>query len=101
MFTYGAESPVSSQQPFQRMNSLFNDLGPMASPKKDVPPCHHMLCLGIWINTLDMTLSVPSYRISELHQELRKSVVKQIFVHTTRTPAVAWQIVLGVCLRTP
>ena len=42
---YGAEPPVCSQQAFQRMNSLFNDLGLMASPEKEVPPCHHM-CLG-------------------------------------------------------
>ena len=69
----------------------------MASPEKDVPPCHHMLCLGIcintldmtpchhmlclgiWINTLDMTLSVPSFHISELHQELHKWLNKSSF----------------------
>ena len=58
---YGTESPSCSNQSFQRMNSLFTELGLLASPEKDVPPCHQMLCLGIWIDTLDMTLSVPAH----------------------------------------
>ena len=67
---YGAESPACSQRSFQRMNSLFDELGLQAAPEKDTPPGHQMLCLGIWINTLDMTLSVPSFRVAELQQEL-------------------------------
>jgi len=75
---YGAESPVCSQQAFQ-CNLLFDDLGLMASPQKGVPPSHHMLCLGIWINTLDMTFPVPSLHVSELHQELHKWLNKSLF----------------------
>ena len=76
---YGAESPSCSNQSFQRMNSLFTELGLLASPEKDVPPCHQMLCLGIWIDTLDMTLSVPAFRVSELQQELQKWLCKTSF----------------------
>ena len=67
---YGTECMDSSEQVFQRLNSLFNELGIMAATEKDSPPCHEMLCLGIWVNTLDTTLSVPAFRISELHKEL-------------------------------
>ena len=51
----------------------------MAARKKDSPPCHEMLCLGIWVNTLDMTLSVPAFRVSELQQELHAWSVKPSF----------------------
>ena len=76
---YSAESPSRSNQSFQRMNSLFTELGLLASQEKDVPPCHQMLCLGIWIDTLDMTLSVPAFRVSELQQELQKWLCKTSF----------------------
>lgn len=36
---YGAELPVRSQQSFQCLNSLFDELGLIASPEKDVSPC--------------------------------------------------------------
>jgi len=58
--SYGAESSDSSELSFQRMNSLFAELGLMDAPEKESPPSHEMLCLGIWINTLDMTLSIPA-----------------------------------------
>ena len=48
---YGAESSDSSELSFQRMNSLFAELGLMDAPEKDTPPSHEMLCLGVWINT--------------------------------------------------
>ena len=61
---YGAESTDSSDLSFQRMNSLFAELGLMDAPEKDSPPSHEMLCLRIWINTLDMTLSLPAFRVA-------------------------------------
>ena len=38
-----------------------------------------MLCLGIWINTLDMTLSVPAFRVEELQRELNTWLNKRFF----------------------
>ena len=48
---YGAEVPSSAEPSFLRMNSLFDELGILALPDKDTPPCTHMICLGIWIDT--------------------------------------------------
>ena len=81
------------------MNSLFIDLGLMASPEKDVPPCHHMLCLGIWINTLDMTLSVPSFRVSELHQELHKWLNKSSFTRHELQQLLGKLSFVSACVR--
>lgn len=51
----------------------------MVSPEKDTPPCHQLLCLGVSINTLDMTLTVPSFRVAELQSELRTWLYKPNF----------------------
>ena len=76
---YGAESTDSSDLSFQWMNSLLAELGLMDAPEKDSPPSHEMLCLGIWINTLDMTLSVPAFRVEELQLELNAWFTKCSF----------------------
>lgn len=76
---YGAGFPHRSQQSFQRMNSLFDEVGVLAAAEKDTPPCHQMNCLGVWINTLDITLSVPSFRLIEVQQELQTWLVKSSF----------------------
>ena len=76
---YGAESSDSSALSFQRMNSLFAELHLMDAPEKDTPPSHEMLCLGIWINTLDMTLSVPAFRVQELQLALHTWLNKRYF----------------------
>ena len=76
---YGVESTGSSEHSFQRMNSLFAELGLMDTPEKDSPPSHEMLCLGIWINALDMTLSIPAFRHAELQLELNAWLTKCSF----------------------
>ena len=48
---YGAKFSDSSELSFQRMNSLFAELGLMDTPEKDTPPSQEMICLGVWINT--------------------------------------------------
>ena len=67
---YGASKPSCSHNAFQTMNNLFDELGLLASDSKEVPPCHRMVCLGIEIDTLAMTLTVPRFRVDELNVEL-------------------------------
>ena len=50
-----------------------------ASKEKDTPPCNEMLCLGIWINTTNMSLSVPPFRVTELKQELQRWLNKTTY----------------------
>ena len=66
------------------MNSLFVELGLMDAPEKDTPPSHEMICLGVWINTVDMTLSVLAFRLKELQLELNTLLNKRSF--TKREP---------------
>jgi len=67
---YGAETPELADQSFDRMTQLFLELGLQSSPDKDTPPTHEMLCLGVCVNTLSMTLTVPEFRLQELQDIL-------------------------------
>ena len=71
----------------------------MASPEKDVPPCHHMLWLGIWINNLNMTLSFPSFRISELHKELHKWLKTSSFTRHELQQLLGKMSFVSACVR--
>jgi len=62
------------------MSEVFNDLGLQTSPEKDVPPTHEMTCLGVQVNTLAMTLTVPEFRLQELQDELSHWLDKSSFL---------------------
>lgn len=61
---YGTDVPSSAVSSFIWMNSFFDELGVLFSPEKDTLPCTQMLCLGVWIDTLAMTLSVPDFLLA-------------------------------------
>ena len=96
---YGAEFPACSTQSFQRMNSLFAELSLMASPEKDVSPCHRMLCLGISIDTFNMCLSVPSFPVTELQQELERWLAKSTFTRRDIQQLLGKLSFVSACVR--
>ena len=69
---FGAEEANKADYAFERIKEIFLQLGLLAAQDKDVAPAYVMLCLGILVNSLDMTLSVPDFRIAELHAELNR-----------------------------
>jgi len=58
---YRAETQELADLSFDRMTQLFLELGLQSSPDKDTPPTHEMTCLGVCVNTLNMTLTVPDF----------------------------------------
>ena len=58
------------------MNRLFSELGLQASPYKDTPPSCQMTCLGMQINIAQMVLTIPQFRLHELHDELSSWLTK-------------------------
>ena len=63
---YGAETQELAEHSFDRMTQLFLELGLQSSPNKDTLPTHEMICLGVCVNTFNMTLTVPDFRPEEL-----------------------------------
>ena len=56
---------------FAALQSLFGSLGLASSPEKDSPSATKKVCLGIHVNTDDLTLRVPDSRLLDLLDELR------------------------------
>ena len=59
--------------------SIFNTLGLASLPKKDSQPAFEMVCLGILVNTKDLTLRVPESRLRELSDELHLWLSRERF----------------------
>lgn len=76
---YGAESPELAERSFDRMTQLFSELRLQSLPDKDTPPTHEMTCLGVCVNTFNMTLSVPEFRLEELQDLLSSWLIKTHF----------------------
>ena len=67
---YGADLPARASTAFTSLKQLLQELGLQTSPDKDSPPSTKMVCLGIDVDSEEMSLSVPAFREQELLQEL-------------------------------
>lgn len=76
---YGAEVPALAETAFASLQTLFDSLGLASSPEKDSPPAIEMICLGILVNTVDLTLRVPDSRLGELSDELQLWLSRDCF----------------------
>ena len=62
----GVASIARASQHYEYCGSLLQELGLQESLSKACPPSTVMTCLGVQINTVDMTLSVTPERLDEL-----------------------------------
>ena len=67
---YGADLPARASTAFTSLKQLLQELGLQTSPDKDSPPSTKLVCLGIDVDSEEMSLSVPPFRVQELLQEL-------------------------------
>ena len=77
----GVVPTARALQDYEYCGSLLRELGLQESLSKACPPSTIMTCLGVQINTVDMTLSVTSERLEELvvllsHWLTKKSATK-------------------------
>ena len=88
---YGGCRPSHSHSAFQRMNTLFDKLGLLASYP------HVIVCVET--DTSAMTPTVPQFRLNELHVELHQWLEKSTYMkHALH---FARKIVICFCLRPP
>ena len=60
--------PHKIHQSFQFLQDLLKNLGLNISQDKLVPPSTSVVCLGIMVNTIDKTLSIPEAKLQEIKQ---------------------------------
>ena len=67
---YGADVPARAPQAFQSLKELLHELGLQTSPDKDCPPSTNMVCLGVEVDSEQLTLSVTEDRVQDFFTEL-------------------------------
>ena len=77
---YGADSADHVHASYAHIIKLIHDLRMQTSPEKDVPPTHEMICLGVTVNTLAMIMTVPEFRLEDLHDDLFRWLNKSHFI---------------------
>ena len=65
-------SKVKCQAAFDRLNDLLVELGLDISHHKTVTPSTKVICLGILVDTVNSTLSIPDTKLKEI-----KTIVAQ------------------------
>lgn len=96
---YGAETTQKAVQAFERLTQLFIELGLQSSPEKDSYPSTNMVCLGIMVNTDDMTFSVPQERVLELRNELSKWLEKSFYSRRQLQSLLGKLVFVSACVR--
>ena len=66
----GCNTPSRAADVFHALKRLLSLLGLQTSPEKDCPPTTLMALLGILIETVAMTLSIPKEKVNELLRKL-------------------------------
>ena len=66
----GAETPEKAEAAFNKLREILVKMGLQEACDKTVPPCTVMVFLGIQVNTIDMTLTIPKDKWQEISKEL-------------------------------
>lgn len=80
------------------MITLINDLRLQTSREKDVPPTHEMICLGVTVNTWTMTLTVPEFRLKDLHDDLSRWLNKSHFIQQDLQQLLGKLVFITACV---
>ena len=65
----GAELPSKAKNSFDYMVKLLKDLRIPISMSKLTPPTTKIICLGIEVNSVEATLSIPPHKLTEILEE--------------------------------
>ena len=60
--------PSKVYDSYYKLLSLLDELGLEVSQPKIVPPSTSVICLGIQVNTVECTLSIPQKKLLEIKQ---------------------------------
>ena len=70
----GAEHADTAEAAFQNLRNILQQMGLQEAAHKTVAPCTLMVFLGIEVNTVTLTITIPPEKWSEIQELLRKWV---------------------------
>ena len=71
--------PSNIDNIYHRLEELLSELGLTVSSRKLVPPSTQVLCLGILVDTVDLSVSIPAEKLQLLKDTCKNGLVS-IFV---------------------
>ena len=81
---------------FNFLKDLLTDLGLEISPKKLVPPATSVTCLGILIDSIQKTVSIPQEKLAEITQLCKQWTTKTLWQERltilTWVPIIRFQV---------
>ena len=95
----GAETPTKSAAAFLALEDLLRDLGLITSPEKDSPSATSMVFLGVLVDTIAMTISVTSDRLSDLHSRCESLLSVTHISRRNMQSVVAVMFLFTSCVR--
>ena len=68
----GAESQLcEADKAYESLQSVLRTVGLQVAPHKNCPPSQVMIWLGILVNSVDMTLSIPTEKLGEIQETVK------------------------------
>ena len=95
----GVAPAARASRDFYHCGSLLTELGLQESPSKACPPSTCMTCLGVQVNTVDMTLSVTPERLNELEMLLSHWLTKKSAIKSELQSLVGKLSFVSKCVR--
>ena len=68
----GCGTPTTAEIAFKNLFQLMNDLGLTISERKLVHPSTRAICLGIMVDTIAGTLSIPDEKLAQIKQQVEQ-----------------------------
>ena len=74
----GCDTAERAEEAYDRLQFLLNSFGLKIATEKSVAPCTLMVFLGIEVNTVLLTLSIPADKWTEIQEELKAWLKKKV-----------------------
>lgn len=97
----GAETPNKLAAAFQALGDLLHCLGLSTSLKKDSPPATLMVFLGVLVNATEMTISITTDCLSELHSHCASLLSVTYVSQQDLQPLLGIMFFVTPCVRPP
>ena len=91
--------PSKIHESYTFLLSLLQDLGLQVSQKKLIPPSTEVVCLGILINTVNKTISIPPEKLQEIKNMCEKWKYKKSCSRTQLQSLLGSLLYITKCVR--
>ena len=93
----GVDSPLNAKQSFRDLRALLKELGLEENESKACLPATEQVCLGVLINSVDMTISITQSRLDDIRRLVDAWARKRLATKTELQSLIGANVRLQVC----